>query len=88
MINLPASQLNLKYTKQELENSKASTIYKKYTEALTTAKSRKEYYLTAKKAGHETTQYWKDQVLKYWELSQKYLAEYNEFEKNREYPNR
>ena len=84
------------YTKQEKENSQAMAIYRQYEKYLRLAKKNKEEYLDAKKLQQERTSdsldkivaLYKESAIEYWEKSQKFLEEYNEFEKNRKYPNK
>lgn len=92
-----ASDLSIPaYTKQEKENSQAMAIYRQYEKYLRLAKKDKEDYLDAKAMQKERTSdaldkivaIYKKSAIEYWEKSQKFLEEYNEFEKNRKYPNR
>ncbi len=91
-----ASDLTQKYTKQEKENSQSMAIYKKYEKYLELAKENKSDYLDAKKLQKVSTsesfdkivEMYKKSAIEYWEKSQKFLEEYNEFEKNRKYPNK
>lgn len=91
-----ASDLKLPaYTKQDKENSQAMAIYRKYEGYLKLAKENKSDYLDAKAMQKERTsdaidkivEMYKKSAIEYWEKSQKFLEEYNEFEKNRKYPN-
>ena len=95
---MKASDLNYPtrfYSPKEKENSQAYSIHENYKKYLNYAKGYKIDYLHFK-AMQKTETYesldklvvkFKELAIKMWEKSQKYLAEYNEFEKNRKYPN-
>jgi len=81
-----------KFTKEESLNAKAMFIYKKYEYNLREAKKAKEDYLFCKEKflkGNTTevliqlTADFKKDALEYWEKSQLFLLEYNNFNKNR-----
>ena len=91
-----ASDLTLpKYTRVEKENCQAMAIWRNYQRNLENAKKYKIEYLEAKEMQKTKTsegldrcvKLYKEYAIESWEQSQKYLAEYNEFEKNRKYPN-
>jgi hypothetical protein len=95
---MKASNLRVpKYNKQELENAKAVSIYNKYKYNLESANENKEYYLKLKsrlKEGIEDEKLnraiaqLKELAIEYWNKSQEYKKEYEDFEKNRKYPNK
>ena len=96
---MKASDLNyptIFYSLKEKENSQADSIHENYKKYLNYAKGYKIDYLHFK-AMQKTETYesldklvvkFKELAIYWWEKSQKYLAEYNEFEKNRKYPNK
>ena len=90
---MKSSNLTLStFTKEESLNAKAMFIYRKYEYNLREAKKAKEDYLFCKdkfSKGNTTevliqlmTDFKKD-ALEYWEKSQSFLLEYNNFKKNR-----
>lgn len=95
MINLPASYLSTKFTKEELENARLMAIYNKYKYYLEQAKESKSDYLLVKskiekgtlddknlKAALKLKDIFKADALEYWNKSQEYLAKYNEQNNN------
>ena len=84
------------FTRVEKENCQAMAIYRNYEKYLKWAKENKADYLKCKEWQKVKTSesldrlviMFKENAIEYWEKSQKYLAEYNEFEKNRKYPNK
>ena len=93
-----ASNLTIPFlTKVEKENIQAMAIHRNYKKYLELAQGSKKDYLWCKALPRiredesrleEMIKMFKKDAIEYWEKSQKYLAEYNEFEKNRKYPNK
>ena len=85
-----------KLTKQEKENAKAMFIFDKYKKSLETAKIFKGHYLICKehianglqtKNLKECTEAMRLGAIQYFNESQVFLKQYQEFEENRKYPN-
>ena len=84
------------YTPKEKENCQAMAIYRNYENYLKWAKENKADYLKCKEWQKVKTSesldrlviMFKENAIEYWNKSQDYLAEYNEFGKNRKYPNK
>jgi hypothetical protein len=93
MINLPASQLSLKLTKEEKENVQSMTILNSYKKELSNANDMKSHYLKCKEAfklsnsldAKNAKEYFYNEAIESWNKSQKLLSDYNEFEANRKY---
>jgi len=93
---MKASDLTMpNLTRNEKENCQAMTIYRNYEKYLKWAKENKVDYLKCKEMQKVKTSenldrlviIFKENAIEYWNKSQDYLAKYNEFEKNRKYPN-
>lgn len=90
---MKSSDLTLaKFTKEESLNAKAMFIYRKYEYNLREAKKAKEDYLFCKNKFSQGNNsdalikfmaMCKKDALEYWEKSQSFLLEYNDFKKNR-----
>jgi hypothetical protein len=89
MINLPASALNNKWSKEDLDNSKKMAIHKKYEYHLEEAKKYKSDLLYTKSRinsgllpeskideAKRFAECCKQEALKHWELSQRFLKEF------------
>lgn len=82
-------------TKVETENCQSFKIHKKYKNYLNLANENKFLYLELKQKAltnnSESLKLYifqiKSDALEYWNLSQKYLNEYNNFELSRKYKN-
>ena len=100
MINLPASQLTHKLTRNEKENVQAMFFYKKYESYLKEANNNKQDLIIARKvlkrnlidsknhtAALELEIIFKADAIDNWNLAQVELQKYNDFELNRKYKN-
>ena len=100
MINLPASQLTHKLTRNEKENVQAMFFYKKYESYLKEANNNKQDLIIARKvlkrnlidsknytAALELEIIFKADAIDNWNLAQIELKKYNDFELNRKYKN-
>ena len=94
MINLPASQLSLKLTKEEKENIQAMNMLNAYKNELSNANDMKALYKKCKEAiksgvnvqeAKNAEKYFYNEAIESWNKSQKLLSDYNEFEANRKY---
>lgn len=94
MINLPASQLSLKLTKEEKENMQSMKIWFAYKEELSNANKMKSIYEKCKEAvklginieeAKSAEKYFYNEALESWNKSQKLLSDFNEFQANRKY---
>ena len=94
MINLPASNLSTKWSKEDLENSRIMKPFFKYEEFLAKAHQAKKDLLFIRKkikagikeekqlkAAIELESSFKADAINYWEKSQEYLNKYNELKK-------
>jgi hypothetical protein len=100
MINLPASQLNCKLTRNEKENAQSMYFYKRYKKYLAIAHSNKQDLILVRaslkrnqmdskntKAALELEVIFKADAIENWNLSLEELKKYNDFKLNRKYPN-
>lgn len=94
MINLPASQLSLKLTKQEKENMQSMEIWNAYKNELSNANDMKSIYKKCKESvklgvnveeAKSAEKYFYNEALESWNKSQKLLSDFNDFEANRKY---
>ena len=94
MINLPASQLTLKLTKEEKENMQSMTMLNAYKNELSNANDMKALYKKCKEAvksgvnveeAKSAEKYFYNEAIESWNKSQKLLSDFNEFEANRKY---